>query len=154
MSWQHLRCCNSKEWQHACQITLWDKTLADMGLRFILFSLKVFIGTPLPSLTIKGSIPTQKSILLEDSSVNDPWNEDIYCWTYEDFRGLEFSSNFSKIIFLSKIVNVDIFIALKNLKVKYRVTEVRILCLVNKARVLIMFTYVLYWYRPQSNVAG
>lgn len=80
------------------------------------FSLKVFIRTPLPSLTIKGSIPTQKSILLEDSSVNDPWNKDIYCWTFEDLKGLshELSSNFSKIIFfMSEIVNEDIFNALK-----------------------------------------
>lgn len=113
MSWQHLRCCNSKEWQHACQITLWDKTLADRGLRFILFSLNVFIGTPVPFLKIKGSTPTQRSMLLEDSSVNDPGNKDIYWWTFEDLKGLshELSSNFSKIIFCLKLL-MKIFLML------------------------------------------
>lgn len=33
-----------------------------------------------------------------------------------------------------------------------RITEVRILCFVNKARVLLMFTYLLPWYKFLSNV--
>lgn len=46
----------------------------------------------------------------------------------------------------------------QNLKIKYCVTskhtEFKILCLVNKTRVLLLFTFVLYWYNFKSDVAS
>lgn len=59
--------------------------------------------------------------------------------------------------FLSRIVNIDVFNSLTKFESQIssykRVAEVRILCFVNKARVLLIFTYLLYWYKVQSNVA-
>lgn len=46
----------------------------------------------------------------------------------------------------------------QNLKIQYCVTskhtEFKILCLVNKTRVLLLFTFVLYWYNFKSDVAS
>lgn len=58
---------------------------------------------------------------------------------------------------MSRIVNKNVFNALTKFKSQVssykRVTEGIILCFVNKARVPLMFTYWLYWYKFQSNVA-
>lgn len=68
----------------------------------------------------------------------------------------ELSSNFPNIIsfiFLSRIFNIDILDALK--KIDSQISSYRIiLCFVNTARVMIMFTHVFYWCKSHSNVAG
>ena len=57
---------------------------------------------------------------------------------------------------MSRTVNIDVFNALTKFESQIssykRIKEVRILSLVNKARVQLMFTYLLYWYKFQSNV--
>lgn len=59
---------------------------------------------------------------------------------------------------MSRMVNmgiVPVSSKFESLILSYkRVTEVRNLCSVNKARVMLMITYLLYWYEFQSNVAA
>lgn len=73
--------------------------------------------------------------------------------------GHDLTQNFNFVfpLLMSRMVNIGIVPVsskFESLILSYkRVTEVRNLCSVNKARVLLMLTYLLYWYEIQSNVA-
>lgn len=58
---------------------------------------------------------------------------------------------------MSRIVNIDDLNALTKCDTQIlsyeRVEEARIICFVNKAKVLLTLTYVLLWYKSQYNVA-